>query len=93
MVIRCLIFTTLVQVNKKACAAGKTLFNTRMNCGKTMWYANDIIYETTEKECNEKGCCWDDTIPDVPLCFYPDGGRIFDIRFLMYEKSSSALNP
>ena len=83
MVIRCLIFTTLVKVNKKVCTAGMTTLNTRMNCGKTMWYGNDIIYETAENECNAKGCCWDDTVPNVPFCFYADGGKVLDIKFIM----------
>ena len=75
-----IIFATLGQVKKRACTAGMTTHNTRMNCGETMWYGNDIIYQTLEKECNAKGCCWDDTIPDVPFCFYPDEGNIFNIK-------------
>ena len=68
---------------EKACTAGITTPNTRMNCGETMWYANGIIYDTTEKECNAKGCCWDDTVPDVPFCFYPDRGKALYMKFIM----------
>ena len=81
MLIRCIIFIALVQTNKTACTAGTTTPNTRMNCGQTMWYANHMW--PTEKECTARGCCWDAAVPDAPFCFYPHGGKFFDMKLVI----------